>query len=76
MGLPGDGGVFLRAEDDLGDARAVAQVDEDDAAVVAARIDPAGERGGLAHVGGAELVAGMGTVAAHRGRLDKLGPTM
>jgi siroheme synthase len=32
----GDRGVLLRTEDDLGHAFAVAQVDEDDAAVVAA----------------------------------------
>ena len=66
MGLRGNGGVFLRPEDHLRDARAVTQVDEDDPAVVPARIDPAGERGGGAHVGGAELVAGMGAVAAHK----------
>ena len=65
VGLPGHLRVFLGPEDDLGDALAVAQVDENDAAVVAARIDPTGQRGGLAHVGGAELGAGMGTVAAH-----------
>ena len=73
--LPGDGGVFLGPEDDLRDAGAVAQVDEDDAAVVAARIDPAGEGNGLAHVGGAELVARVCTVAAH-GRRGLSGPTM
>ena len=70
--LFGDPGVFFGAEDDLSDARAVAQVDEDDAAVIAARIDPTGERRGLAHVGGAELVAGMGTIAAHKIRADNV----
>ena len=43
--------MFLRAEDDLRHALAVAQVDEDDAVMIAIRIHPAGERDGLADVG-------------------------
>ena len=40
------------AEDALGDALAVAEVDEDHAAVVADGVDPADEGGGLADVSG------------------------
>ena len=50
----------LGVERDLRHARAVAQVDEDEAAVVAAVPDPAGQRDGLADVLGAELAAGVG----------------
>ena len=55
-------GMFLGPEDDLGDAFAVAQIDENDAAVVAAGIDPAGKGDGLADVIYAELMAEMGAV--------------
>ena len=57
-----DLGVLLRAEDDLGQAFAVAQIDEGDAAVIAPGMDPAGERDLLADVGGAESVAMMGAI--------------
>ena len=50
----------LRVKGDLRHAVAVAQVDEDEAAVVAAVPDPAGERHGLADVLAAQLAAGMG----------------
>ena len=55
-------GVLLGPEDDLGHALAVAQIDENDPAVVAHGIHPAGKRDGLADVGGAEFVA---VVRAH-----------
>ena len=56
-----------RVDDDLGAAVVVAQVEEEDAAVVALVEDPAGEAGGLARVLDAELVAGVGAVGVHGG---------
>jgi hypothetical protein len=53
-------GVLL-AEDHLDDPRAVAQVDEDDPAVVAAAGHPAGQRHGRAGVGRAQASGVMGT---------------
>ena len=50
----------LGVEGDLGHALAVAQVDEDEAAVIAAVPDPAGEHDLLADVLGAQLCAAMG----------------
>lgn len=55
-------------EDELGEAVAVAEVDEDETAVVAIGMDPAGELDGFADVGAAELAAGVGAIA----RLDGL----
>jgi poly-gamma-glutamate capsule biosynthesis protein CapA/YwtB (metallophosphatase superfamily) len=49
--------MLLGTEDDLGEAFAVAKIDEDDAAVVTAGIDPAGEGDGLADVAFAKLIA-------------------
>jgi len=57
VGLPGDGRVFVRTEDDLRDALAVAQVDENDAAVVAARIDPPAQDGFRTGIGRAQRAA-------------------
>ena len=54
-----------RVDDDLREAVVVAQVDEEDAAVVAQAEHPAGEADGLARVAGAELVAGMGAIGMH-----------
>ena len=54
-----------RVHDDLGDAVVVAQVHEEDAAVVAQAEHPAGEPDGLAGVLLAELVAGMRSVGMH-----------
>jgi hypothetical protein len=56
----GFGGDFL-VEDDLRDAGAVAEVEEDEVAVVAAAVDPAHEDNVLAGVGGAQIAAEMGT---------------
>jgi len=57
---------------DLGDPVAVAQVKEDELAVVAAAMDPAGQARADARVGGAQLAAGM---AAVRGRqIGRHGP--
>jgi hypothetical protein len=47
-------------EHDLGDAVTVAQVGEDDSAMVAAAVDPAHEKGALPGVTGAKLSAGVG----------------
>ena len=54
----GNGRDFL-VEHDLGDAGAVAEVEEDEVAVVAAAIDPAHEGDGLAGVRAAEFAAGV-----------------
>ena len=61
------GGRLGRVDDDLGDAVAVAQVEEDELAEVAAAVDPAGQRGRLAGVLGAGVGAGQGAV----GRLHR-----
>ena len=54
-----DFGMFFRPENNLREAFPVAQIGEDDAAEIALRMDPAGERDLLADVGGAEGVAMM-----------------
>ena len=60
MGKRGVQRVLLRPEHALGEALAVAQIDEDNPAVVAGGINPTDERDGLADVGFAELVAVVG----------------
>ena len=50
----------VRVADDLHQAFAVAQVDEDDAAVVAAAMDPAHQRDGLAEVAAVDAAAVVG----------------
>ena len=52
-------GRQLLVEDDLGDAGAVAEVEEDEVAVVAAAVDPAHQNHLLAGVGGAQVAAQM-----------------
>ena len=54
------GGIHILVEDHLGDAFTVAQIDENDAAMVAAPVDPAHQEHVLAGVGGAQLAAGVG----------------
>ena len=49
----------LLVEHHLGDAGAVAEVEEDEVAVVAAAVDPTHKGDGLAGVGGAEFAAGV-----------------
>ncbi len=61
FGLLVDGGGVLAAEDDLGDAGAVADIDEDDGAEVAAAVDPSHEDGFLTSVGRAQSAAQVGT---------------
>ena len=51
--------IFLGTENDLGQSFAIAQIDENDAAMIAPDMDPAGEFGGAADVGSAQLVAMM-----------------
>ena len=58
--------VELRVEDDLRDAGAVAQVDEDERAVVAAAVYPAGQGGGYAGVFRPQVAAH--PVSIHAGR--------
>jgi hypothetical protein len=50
-------GRFLRTKDDLCEAFAIAQIDEDDATEVPPGMNPAGELDLLTNVGGAEGVA-------------------
>ena len=54
-------GLDVRTEDHLHQAAGVAQIDEDDAAVVALFLDPAAEDDLLADVFGAHLAAAVGT---------------
>ena len=58
-----------RVEHDLRDAVAVAQVDEQPAAVVAVAVDPAAEGGRLADVVDAKFAAGMSS--QHAGPLQQ-----
>ncbi len=51
----------------LGDAVMVAQVDEEEAAVVAHAVHPAGQAHGRAGISGAKGGAGVGTIAVHDG---------
>ena len=53
------GGAVVLVEDDLGDAGAVAHVDEDEVAEVAAAVHPAHEDDARAGVGGAQSPAGV-----------------
>ena len=57
LGLLVNGRVAFLAEDHLRDARAVAHIDEDQVAEVAAAVDPSHEDGFLASVGGAQGAA-------------------
>ncbi len=59
FGLGVSFGADFLIEDDLGDAGAVAEVEEDEIAVVAAAIYPTHEGDGLAGVGAAEFSAGV-----------------
>jgi len=52
-------GRHFFVEHDLRDAGAIAEVEEDEVAVVAAAVDPTHEGNGLAGVGGAEFAAGV-----------------
>ena len=83
LGANGLGGVERRAagvlgvEGDLGHAVAVAQVDEDETAVVAAAPHPTGEGDLLADMLGAQLVAGVrvhGTGFCHENLLVRAAP--
>jgi hypothetical protein len=60
LGVAFGGEVFI--EHHLRDPGAVAQVEEDEVAVIAAAIDPAHEDYIFAGVGGAKLPAGMGSL--------------
>ena len=59
------GVLVVGMEDGLGESLAVAEVDEDDAAVVAVGVDPAGEGDVLADIGFAEDATGMGSAEGH-----------
>ena len=64
-------GRRIRLDHALGDAVMVAQVDEDQPAMVAAAIDPARQAHGLADIGFAELAAGMGAIGVHGQTLEE-----
>src|SRR5205085_12210144 len=55
-------GAFLRPENNLREPFPVAQINEDDAAVIAENMHPAGENGGGANVAFAQLAAVMSPV--------------
>src|SRR5271170_7792590 len=63
------GGIVLGIEDELYDPVAVAKVDEDDAAVVAPRLDPSPERDLAADVGGADCAAVIGARPGRQRRI-------
>ena len=65
-GLLAQGLVALHVEAELGDAEAVAEVHEGEAAQVAGALDPSGQGHGLAGIGEAELAAGVGAVHGRR----------
>ena len=54
----------------LGDAVVIAQVDEQQAAMVAFGMHPAGQSGGLAGVGGAQGGTGVGAIGVHLGHMS------
>ena len=58
-------GRAVRVGDDLGQAVMVPQIDEQEAAMVADAVAPAGKADGLADVGGAKRAAAVRTVAMH-----------
>ncbi len=55
-------GIGFVVENNLGDAGAVTQIDKNDAAEIAAAVNPAHERGGFAGIGSAEFSAAMCTL--------------
>ena len=55
-------GIFLRAKDNLGQSFAIAQIDENDAAMIAPHMDPAGQRDLLSDVGCCQLIAVMSPI--------------
>ena len=59
LGLGVHGGAGFGGDDDLGDAAAVAQVEEDEVAEIAAAVDPSHENDFGAGIGGAEGAAHM-----------------
>ena len=61
-----DLGIFFRAKDHLREAFAIAQVDENDAAMIAPHMHPAGEFDLAADVGFTQFVAMMSAVAHAR----------
>ena len=70
-------GASVCVDDDLGEAVPVAQVEEDELAVVAAAVDPAGERRVRPRVGGAQLAAGVGAIGrGEAGEVGRHGPRM
>ncbi len=59
LGLGVHGRAGFGGDDDLGDAAAVAQIEEDEVAEIAAAVDPSHEYDGGAGIGGAEGSAHM-----------------
>ena len=62
LGLRVTIGREVLIEDNLGDAGAVAEIEEDEVAVIAAAIDPAHQDDIFAGIAGAKLTAGMGAL--------------
>ena len=59
LGLGVQFGAAVGVKDDLRDAIAVAQMNEEHAAQIAAAMHPSHQQGGLAHIGSAQLAAGV-----------------
>ena len=59
MRLLCDLGIFFRAKNDLSQTFPIAQIDENDAAMIARDVHPAGERSHAANVDLAQLIAVM-----------------
>ena len=57
-------GVFFRPENDLHEPFPIAQIDKNDATMIAHDMNPTGENGGRADIFLAQLVAMMGPVHA------------
>ena len=55
----------IRIRDDLGDPEMIAQVNEQQMAVVALAVDPAREADGFTDIGDAQLGAAMGAIGVH-----------
>jgi hypothetical protein len=66
-GVDGGEGGRIGLDHALGDAVMVAQVDEDQPAMVAAPVDPARQADGLPDIGLAKLAAGVGAIGVHGG---------
>src|SRR6185437_16615737 len=71
--IHGRKGRCVRLDHALGQAIMVAQIDEDQPAMIAPAIDPARQPDGLSDIGLAKLAAIMGAIGVHRNRSESVG---